>query len=340
MGYQKKDTKSCLYVISNEIKNKTNHSSYLLYGEEDYLKYQNYRNLLAYVGDPNDTMNVTWFDDGKEELGKIIDLAQTLPFFATKRVIVIRNSGYFSRSNDELADYLKHVPESTVLIFVEAVVDKRNKSYKAIAKEGLAVEYVRQSSDMLAAWVKQKIRAEDKQVLTSTLVYFLGKTGSDMEIIEKELEKLITYCWKRKEITIKDVEAVCATRVEDQVFKMIDEISVGNGKKAWEMYYDLLALKVPPIKILSLINRHMQLIYHVMLGRKQGKSASEMGAGFGAQGFVVKRAIEQSRHYTLREAWKILEQGVEIDHSIKSGHLEAQMGVELYIASFFEKAGC
>ena len=70
---------------------------------------------------------------------------------------------------------------------------------------------------------------------------FLSKTGSDMENIDKELEKLICYTLDKTEIAAADVEAICTGQTENKIFEMIDAISAKNQKKALDLYYDLLA---------------------------------------------------------------------------------------------------
>ena len=55
----------------------------------------------------------------------VIDLAETLPFFAERRVILIENSGFFKSACDELAEYLTQPATTTFFLFVEEEVDKR-----------------------------------------------------------------------------------------------------------------------------------------------------------------------------------------------------------------------
>lgn len=67
---------------------------YLLYGEEAYLRKQ-YRDKLkeAVIGDDN--MNYHYYEGKNISIGEVIDQAETLPFFADRRLIVIENSGFF-----------------------------------------------------------------------------------------------------------------------------------------------------------------------------------------------------------------------------------------------------
>ena len=49
--------------------------------------------------------------------------------------------------------YKRQLPDYLVLIFVEEEVDKRNRMYKAVQKQGRAVEFARQDEKTLMTWV-------------------------------------------------------------------------------------------------------------------------------------------------------------------------------------------
>ena len=48
---------------------------------------------------------------------RIIDVCETLPFFAQKRLVIMENTGFLKSSNDELADYIKHIPDYLVVLW-------------------------------------------------------------------------------------------------------------------------------------------------------------------------------------------------------------------------------
>ena len=105
---------------------------YLLYGEEDYLRKQYRDKLKNALISPDDTMNYHYYEGKDINVGEIIDLAETLPFFAQKRVILLENSGLCKSGGDALAEYLKEPAESVVFILVETQTYKRSRLFKVI----------------------------------------------------------------------------------------------------------------------------------------------------------------------------------------------------------------
>lgn len=307
---------------------------YLLYGDEAYLR-RSYKNKLksALVA-PGDTMNYTYFEGKNLNPREIIDLAETMPFLVEKRVIIIENSGFFKNACEELAVYLKDVPETVVLIFVETEVDKRGKMYKAVKANGRAVEMPVQDEAKLKAWAGSILRREGKNIRESTMDRLLNKTGTDMENIGSELEKLICYTAGRDIIEDEDVEAVCTTRVSNQIFDMVEAIAKKNRKTAFKLYYDLLTLKEPPMRILFLIARQFNLLLQVRELSKSVRDNRVIAEKTGLHGFVVGKYVSQAKNFRTETLRQALEDCVTAEEGVKTGKVNDIMSVELLIVKY------
>ena len=62
-------------------------------------------------------MNFTKYEGKGIEVREMIDLCETMPFFADHRVVLVENSGFFKNKCDELADYMKELPDYLCLYF-------------------------------------------------------------------------------------------------------------------------------------------------------------------------------------------------------------------------------
>lgn len=310
---------------------------YLLYGEEDYLKKQ-YRDKLHQAIVPlEDTMNYAYYEGKGINVREVIDLAETLPFFSERRLIILENSGFFKTASPELADYMKELPKTTAMIFVETEVDKRGKLYKAVKDKGRVVELGRQDEGTLLRWVAGHVKREGKQITEQTIRFFLTKVGTDMENIQKELEKLFCYTLEKQEITVGDVEEICTTQITNQVFDMVDAVAKKQQRKALDYYYDLLALKEPPMRILFLLTRQFRLLWEVKDMDRQGYPRKEIASKAGLHPFVVGKYQEQARSFSERSLRMILEDSLDMEECIKTGRLNDTLGVELFIMKYSAK---
>lgn len=321
-------------TIDNDIKMGQLKNVYLLYGTEDYLKRQ-YRDKLKHaLVEPDDTMNFSAYEGKDINPKELIDLSETLPFFKEKRMILVENSGFFKNSCDDLAEYMSQVPESTCFVFVEEEVDKRSKLFKAASRAGSAVEFETPKEDMLICWILGRIQREGKKITQSVMQLFLSKTGSDMENIDKELEKLICYTLDKTEISAADVEAICTGQTENKIFEMIDAISAKNQKKALDLYYDLLALKEAPMRILFLIARQFQNLLLIKSMSAKGYPAVSIAKTAGMPSFAVQKNLRQAGAFKINQLKDAIEDCGQAEEDVKTGRMADQLAVELLIVKY------
>lgn len=266
-GRKKNDFSSRQKALNDQIAAGSYSRSYLIYGEQAYLRIQNRDKISrAILGDGEASMNLSRFSGGDFDVNEVIELAQTLPFFADRRVIILENTALFKKSgqdSDALAAYLPQAPDTTVFIFTEKAVDKRKRLYKALQKNGDVLECDGLSEQDLTVWTAAMLKRNGLRISRQTLSLFLNKTGSDMFNIRSETEKLSSYCYSKGEVTREDVEAICSSRVQDRIFDMIEAISAGRQAQALDIYMDLLRLQTAPQVIMSLMIRQFNQLLQI-----------------------------------------------------------------------------
>lgn len=320
--------------LEEDLKNKSFKKVYLLFGEEAYLK-TTYKNRLKEALLPEgDTMNLSVYEGKGIDVGEVIAQAETMPFFADRRLILIENSGFFKNAAPALAEYIPKIPPETCMVFVEDEVDKRGKLYKAVNAAGRAVEMKRQNEKTLMNWVLRAMNREKKKITSATMELFLTRTGNDMEYISQELEKLLCYCMGREVITSEDVEAVCTVRTENKIFDMINAISEKRQKRALDLYYDLLALKEPPMRILFLITRQFNLLMQVKQMLAQGFDQNTIAEKMKIQSFIVRNCARQARSFTAESLEAAVKDCISTEEAVKTGRMNDRMGVELLIVRY------
>lgn len=321
-------------MLAEDIKNGSFKSSYLLYGEEAYLRTQYKNRLKNALADPSDTMNFSRFEGKGIDPAEIISLAETLPFFAERRLILIEDSGFFKNKCDELADYLPNMPDTTCLLFVETEVDKRNRLYKAVQKYGRVTEFQLQDERTLMKWILGTLKKENKKITESTLQLFLERTGSDMENIHMELEKLLSYTIGREVITSEDVEEICTMQTTGQIFEMIRAIAEKKQRLALDLYYDLLALKEPPMRILFLIARQFNQLLLVKSLTAKGMDRASVASKAQIAPFIAGRLMTQARSFTMQQLQNAVQDCVDAEEAVKTGRMTDVLSVEILIVKY------
>ena len=317
--------------LNEDIKSGQFKNIYVLYGEEAYLKKQYKERMTRAMIPDGDTMNYACYEGKGIPVAEVIDLAETMPFFAERRLIVIENSGLFKSASSELAEYLKEIPETTCLLFVENEIDKRGKLYKAAKDKGRVVELGKQDENTLIRWILGMVAREGKQIRESTVHYILSKTGTDMENLEKEMEKLFCYTIDKNEISSEDVDAVCITQITNHIFDMVEAVAKQEKKKALDYYYELLSLKEPPMRILYLLTRQFRLLLEVKELMKRGMIKKQIAAETGIHPFAAQKYMDQCKRFSKQELLWLMDFGAELETDVKTGKISDIMCVEVFI---------
>ena len=320
-------------VISDDIKKGEFKSVYLLYGEEEYLKKQ-YRDRLKNAIAGDDTMNYSYYDSDNASVKDIIDVCETLPFFAQKRLVIMENTGFLKSSNDELADYIKHIPDYLVIVMVEKDVDKRNKVYKAVDSVGYVCEMKPQTTATLEKWIAGLLAKDNLKISREACDLILDKTGAGMDYIKQEIEKLVSYCQGRDVVTVEDVEKVCTTQTTSHIFDMISAIANKKQQQALDLYYDLLELKEPPMRILFMISRQFNLMLQAKDLSSRGMNREQVASKIGAAPFVASKYQAQAKYFEMNTLLDALNECAKTEEAVKQGRLNDRLGVELIIIKY------
>ncbi|MBQ7613611.1 MAG: DNA polymerase III subunit delta [Butyrivibrio sp.] len=317
--------------LNEDIANGTFKPCYLLYGDEAYLRMQNRDKLVKALGGAANSMNFNRYEGDNISPTEIIDMAETMPFLSDRRVILVENSGFFKSGCPELAEYLKSPSETTLFIFVEKEVDKRKDIYKAVSKAGFEMECVVQDEELLKKWIRSKVASEGKEISPRAQAMLIDRVGTDMSNISTEIEKLVCYCIDRGSITEEDIDAVCANYLTSRIFAMTDAISAQDQKRAMELYYDLLALKEPPAKILSLITRQFNIMLQVKEMSENRRPSGEIASALKIMPFLVGKYQNWARNYSFDQLRDALELCASNDEAVKKGKLDYIISVEMVI---------
>ncbi len=309
---------------------------YLIYGEERYL-IQMYKNQVKKAIIKDDTMNFNQYTGKGISVQEVEDTVMTLPFFADRRLILLEDTGLFKSSDEHWSNLVKNIPDSCHMLFVEQEVDKRSHMYKAVKDCGYCVEMTHPSIQQRTQWVLKGFGRYGLKITQSALDSFLEKTGDDMENIRNEMEKLASFCMGKEGITKEDVDFVCTEQTENRIFEMTQAVAEGKTQHALELYYDLLALKEPGMRILFLIARQMNQLLCVKEMEASHQNKDQIAATLKVRLFVVNKLLGQARQFTIPQLTGCVERCVELEEAVKKGNMNERIAVEMVLLSIAKR---
>ncbi len=192
--------------------------------------------------------------------------AQTLPFLADRRVVVVRNADrYLSESNaGPMLQYLSDPNSATVLLMVTDRVDKRTKFYKACAKVGEIVESPELSEAEARKWAQKEVEKRERTIERDALEELVRRAGNHLSDVSNSITILINFLGDETHtITVDAVIAASADVAEEEVWALTDAIAASQPGLALASLRRLTDLGKHPDELLGTINWLLKSAYAV-----------------------------------------------------------------------------
>ena len=302
---------------------------YLLYGTKDFQIEEEIKKLSKGL----DEMNINKYDLNNDLLSLAIEDAKTMSLFDDKKLVIIDNANMFtgstSKDSEIIEEYLNHINENTTLVLIvhNDKLDTRKKITKLINKVGKVIAF----NDELDMTNLVRRLLKDYNIDYKTINLFLDRVGNNPLIIQNEINKIKIYKENDKTITDEDILNLTTKLIEIDIFKLIDYIVKKDKEKALELYYEMLKMNEEPIKIIVILANQFRIMYQSKELLKKGYSEKDIANILKIHPYRVKLAIQNSRNYTSEVLLKNLNNLADIDIGIKTGILNKDLALELFI---------
>ena len=302
---------------------------YLLFGTKDY----SINNEIKKICKNIDDMNISRYDLNNDLTSLVIEDAKTISLFGDKKIVIADNANMFtastSKDSELIEDYLKNINEYTDLIFIvhSDKIDARKKITKTIKEKGKIIEF---NDDLDAVSLIRRL-FKDYNIEYSDIKLLIDRVGNNPLIITNEINKIKIYKGNDKNITSEDILNLTNKIIEIDVFKLIDYIVRKDKENALELYNEMLKVNEEPIKIIVILANQFRIMYQSKELLKKGYSEKDIASILKIHPYRVKLAIQNSRNYTSQMLLKYLNDLADIDIGIKTGTINKDLALELFI---------
>ncbi len=266
-------------------------------------------------------MNDDIFDANERSLAELFDMANTLPMFASERLIVVRNAG--TPNEAELAKwlaYLENPSPHTHLVATSEKIDKRLKFAKTLEKLGYLKEVQTPKPHDLPDWIRRLSARHGVSVQPRASAVLSEAVGTDLGRLNQEIEKLSLYVHPEKVITEKAVSELVLNVSGDNVFAWTDQIFEGNLRDALTTLHHLLEEGQPPLVLASMLARHLRILMKAH-PHTSTRGSSNLAPRLGVPPFLVERYLTQAKRLKAQTLRRTLDELSRLDHDLKStGH--------------------
>ena len=314
-------------------------------------------------------LNIIKLDGEKLERNKFRETVLTPGFLARRRLIIIENicQNKNSQLQKEVLKFLERKTEDkdNIIVFWEEITKLRkdylpasrcearqtgentkggNKLLGQLRKEKYAQEFALLKGYKLNEWIKKEVIKQGGRIENQTVNLLADHVGSNLWQINNEINKLVSYK-QNKIITSDDINLLVKSKIDENIFNLVDALGTKNKKMALKLLNDQLENKTPWPYLMTMIIRQFRILLQIksvcaktptdspLTKGVRGLSYNLSVSNLGLHPFVLQKAQAQAKNYSLEELKNIYQRLLGIDVQLKTTQVDPKVLFDLFICS-------
>lgn len=329
---------------------------YLLHGNDEYLLRQD----LAQIRSGADYgYNQDTYSGSDANIDTLISACETMPFLSERRLVVLlglpkerrrrsskaeeTKAGSKKRAAKEsfearLSEYISSVPPFTdLIIVVDEPLDGSHPILVAAQKVGKVHYFASPKGYDLEKWLRNWASQQQIEIAVDAVRLLISFIGSDLRTLTTEITKLSLYAGSNGKITAKEVQMLTPATAQVKVFDLTDAILENNKARAMAILHELLDEGESHIGLVAILAAQMRNLIQVKELSSQGYRSQQIAQIIGLPSFVVDRAANQARRFSMPQMVNIYKKICETDAGLKRSRMAPDLALELLIY-YFESA--
>ncbi len=330
---------------------------YIFHGEDDFSRREALTRLTEGLDAPEALATNTSRLDGSDlTFDHLNSIINAMPFLADHRLVIVQ--GLLGKSNPperqrsgggaaprrrkwlkesdqwgQLADAVKSMPPSTVLVFEDGALHRDNPLLKALAPGAQVKVFEPLRGAKLQRWVRQRVFDSGGQISEKAVSLLVASFDGSLWRLAGDVEKLTLYAAGRA-IDESDVGKLVAGSQDSNIFALVDAAIEGNRTRAFRQLSVLLADGISAFHILTMIGRQLRLMALAIDLRARRVPESEYPKHMGtASRFAIDKVLIQASTSTLPAITQAYENVLDTDLQLKSTDMSEEIALELLVAS-------
>ena len=335
-------------VLESEIKKNSIANGYVFCGLDEELIKSSIDLIIKKVLDKDFLdLNFIKIDGLTSTFDEIENACETLPFFGDKKVVLVYRANFLKDKPDkegaktytEILKYIKDLPQHTILIMYYLFNDKRdtpkkNKKLSTLDKYVRVVHCDKLKKDKYYKKIEDIFKENGRTIGKVQLKYFADKVQNNFDIIKREIDKLDCYALGR-ELTKEDIDKLIPNKSEDDIFDLVEYISLRKVEKAIDLLDELLFKADQHMLIISSIGNHFKRLYEIKIYLIKGKKLEFFISKYRLPQFVCEKLMNQASKFSLKQLNQLIKVCVNTEIKLKSSTTDKQMEMELMLFKTF-----
>jgi DNA polymerase-3 subunit delta len=196
-----------------------------------------------------------FYSEGKT-LTDILISATAFPFGSSKKFVVVKESEKI-KDKKGLISYAASPPDFTILVFLHygKISNPETQVYTALLNTVYLYEAKELKGKHLAEWVINFAESKGKNLTDDNAQLLIDMAGENRNLLEAQLEKIITFLGEEREINHKVITDVTSSLKEFSVFDLQNSIAKKDKNNSLKIALKLIDSGVEPTFIIFMLNK-------------------------------------------------------------------------------------
>lgn len=297
---------------------------YFFFGEEMYLMEEAQRTLgSAVLQEHERDFNFDLVYGPESEGAPVLALCNAYPMMAERRLVVVRDfeklknnvlfTGYADRPN----------PHAVVVLVCRTKPNLTQHPYRALKDKAVTVEFKPFKVPEAVRWVTESCAKAGIKLTPEAASLLIELSGTDLQTLSAEVEKLTTRAHQTRVIGRDDVLAAGGHSREFNVFELQNAIGVRNFKEALRITDALLThashAAGEALKILGLVTSYFTKLLKLYYGLHLKVPQTQLARDTGIPPYFIKEYEQQLRRFSEAQLHTSLSVLLAADYELKGG---------------------
>ena len=305
------------------------HGTFLMHGEEEYVKAQAVKATTELVDPDLRPFNISVLS--KPTPQELMESCETLPLFADMRIVVCNEFADGTEAS-KYADVLQNHPQETLLLLVfKGKLPSNSAVLKSVKSSGSEVLFDRLSLSECARWCMKHTNEAGVFLPQDVAMLLVRCVGDEMTNLVSETDKLIDYVGEGNTVTAQDVSVCTRAALDVRIFDMLDMFTYGKTGDGVAALHALMDEGNEPMSISAFLSSRFKLMLEARRGIDAGRQKRDVVAAMEGNKYANEKAFDVARRFTQEELLGLIRDLSDTAYMKISGAAKDDKYVELVL---------
>jgi DNA polymerase III subunit delta len=267
----------------------------------------------------------------------IVSACNSYSLFGEGPFVLVKNLDAWNAAQKAvIVDYLDNPSPGADLVLLGKKLGARERLLAAAKRFGEVHNFEQPTGRALVAWVVGYAKKLGLDLPEDVAQGLIDRCSGDKMRLARETEKLALYVGQGR-ATQGDVEVLCPTDVQSNIFAFVDALAAGDRGTALKLLRDLVSAGEPPLRVTHMVRRQFRLVAQARTLFDHGASLGEVAKELKVPPFVTRKLEEQAHGLGEEELERALALVLDLERGLKGGsELGDELQVELAILKLSE----